>query len=329
MKKLLTIIFSALYLVTLQPVFAHAQTIVGQPASMYYAPSSGSVTLNSSSNFTVDVMVNTGGANAVGVDSHVLFDKTKLQFVSGIYPGAGTGTFFPSVAFAMPSPATANASGQISMARVVLAAAEGEPRNVTNATGIFATLTFKPLVAVGSSVTLNFDFTLGGTRDCNVVGGDVAGTDILGSASPATLTIAGGTPPINETDPYIDNIIPEEGDEGEEISLIIEGRNFGTEDGHVYIGTRLAEIVEWSNTEIKVLTPAIYVSNNTQYQVKVKRADGKIATYMGFTIVDTGLAAILWMGLIPLNGAAAVLIKRRWFAKKASEAQVVPIQIVG
>lgn len=325
MKKLLTIIFSVLYLVTLQPVFAHAQTSVSRVATMYYAPSSGSVTLNSSGNFTVNVMINTGGANAVGADSHVLFTTTQLQFVSGTYPASTT--FFPNVPLAMPSAATANASGRISMARLVYAAAVGDPPNFTNGTGTFATLTFKPLVAVGSSVTLNFDFTLGSSTDSNVAG-EVAGTDILGTASPATLTIAGGTPPINETDPYIDNIIPEEGDEGEEISLIIEGRNFGTEDGHVYIGTRLAEIVEWGNTEITVLIPAIYVSNDTEYQVKVKRADGKIATYMGFTIVDTGLAAILWMGLIPLNGAAAVLIKRRWFTKKQAETSAISIQII-
>jgi len=322
MKKILAIIISSLYLVSL-PVMVSAQAVT-RPASMYFSPGTSTITVNSAREFTVGVMVNTGGANASGADSHVIFDKTKLAFVSGTYP-AGTATFFPLAFMSMPTAATANASGRISMARVIALPAEGEATVYTNGSGTFATLTFKALTGV-TSATLNFDFTLGSTTDSNVAG-TIAGSDILGSAPSATYTfIAGGDG--NETDPYIDSIVPEEGDENTEISLLINGGNFGSEDGKVYIGTRLVEIVSWSDDAITVIVSAISVSRDTQYQVKVRRTDGKIATYMGLTIVDTGLMTILWLGLIPFNGAAAILIKRRWFTKKQVEATAIPIQII-
>lgn len=329
MKKILTIILSSLYLVSL-PALVNAQSTDGsRPASMYFSPGTSTVILNSAREFTVGVLANTGGANASGVDSHVTFNTAELAFVSGTYPSSST--FFPNnMVISMPSPTTANASGKVSMARVISAPAEGGTPTYTNGSGTIANLTFRALTGV-TSATLNFNFTLGSTVDSNVAG-TVAGSDILGSVTPATYTfIAGGNG--NDTDPYIDSIVPEEGDEDTETELIINGGNFGTEDGKVYIGTRLADIIAWSNDEITVTVPAVSVSKDTQYQVKVRRTDGKEARYMGFTIVDTGLDAILWMGLIPFNGVAAILIKRRWFSKKqiseAGEAVSIPIEIIG
>jgi hypothetical protein len=325
MKKILAIILSSLYLVSL-PVMANAQSTVTRNATMYFNPVSGSVTLTSAGEFTANIMVNTGGADASGVDSHITFDKTKLAFVSGTYPGAGSGTFFPFAVVSMPTPTNANSSGRISMARAVQTPATGDPFIYTNGSGTFAALTFKPLSGV-TSATLTFDFTLGLSTDCNV-SGTVVGSDILGSVTNATYTFI--IIPPGDDDPEIDSIVPEEGDEDTETELIINGRNFGTEDGHVYIGTRLATIIDWTADEITVTVPAISVSRDTDYQVKVKRTDNKIATYDSFTIVDTGLAGILWMGLIPFNGAAAILIKRRWFTKKQAEDAVnIPIQIIG
>lgn len=325
MKKILAIIISSLYLVSL-PVLVNAQSTDGRPASMSFSPGSGEITINSTSReFTVGVIVNTGGANASGADSHVLFDTTKLAFVSGTYPSSAT--FFPNnMVTTMPSAATANASGKISMARVISAPAEGSSPVYTNGSGTFANLTFKVLTGI-TSATLGFNFTLGSTTDSNVAG-TVAGSDILGSVTPATYTFKEGGG--DDTDPYIDSIVPEEGDEDTETELVIYGGNFGTEDGHVYIGTRLATVIDWTDDEITVTVPAISVNRDTQYQVKVKRTDNKTAIYQWFTIVDTGLASILWMGLIPFNGAAAILIKRRWFTKKQTEAAIsIPIQIIG
>ncbi|MBU1082900.1 IPT/TIG domain-containing protein [Patescibacteria group bacterium] len=324
MKKILSIILASLYLVSL-PVLVNAQAAVGRPGSMYYNPGTSTVTLNSSGEFSASVMANTGGADAVATDSIVTFDTTKLAFVSGTYPASTT--FFPNGSVVgMPSASSANASGRISLARAIPAPAPGEGPVYTNGSGTIATLTFKPLTGV-TSATLSFDFTLGSSTDSNIAG-TVANSDILGSVTPATYTFIAGGGGTSDNDPYITTIIPEEGDEDTETELIIEGGNFGVEDGKVYIGTRLADIIAWSNEEITVVVPAISVSKDTQYQVKVRRTDGKIATYMGFTIVDTGLAAILWMGLIPLNGAAAILVKRRWFSKRQLETVSIPIQVI-
>lgn len=316
MKKLLTIGLTVLYLMALPLSNVHAQSATA-PASMYFAPASGeTVYIDTSDEFTIDVKVDTGQANSSGADVWVTFDSSEVNFVSGVYPTSST--FYPSTPFTMPSASSANTNGIIRMTRTVsVPASEDDDFDYTNGVGTFATLKFKALVDVGETVTFDFDFTLGCTTDSNVVAGDVLDTDLLGQATPSTLTIARTppTPPVGD-DPYITSIQPDRGNEGTNVVVHIFGRNFNTEEGNVHIGTWSSSVITWTDAEITitVIGKDVFVDQNTQYPVKVARADGKEAIYDGYTFVDTGLPLMIWLGFVPLNGALAILIKRRWFS---------------
>lgn len=316
MKKLLSLSFVALYLAAL-PVAALAQSgsATDRPAKVYFDPGSGTVELDSSGQFDVDVIVDTGDEDSAGADVIVEFDVDDLEFVSGTYPSSTS--FYPnSNVVSFPSPSNANSSGRISMARTVSAPAPGDPVNYTNGTGIFATLTFEPKVDVGDVVVLDFDFTLGDTTDTNVTGTDSeVNPDILGEATLARLTIAEGGDNDFSDAPNITHIVPTEGPEDEDVQIAIHGTNFGDDEGKVYIGSRLAEIVSWTDTKVEVLVPQVDVNGDKQYQVKLQTADDLEDTYLGYTYLDqSGLAAVLWMGILPLNGVLAYWVKRRWFS---------------
>lgn len=322
MKKFLTIGLTALYLVAL-PAMTYAQSVStgSYPARIYFSPASGDVGVNKSKEFTVKVMVNTGGENSSGADIIVTFDASEVQFVSGSYTPSAT--FYPNInVIGIPSPSSANASGRIAMARAISAPALGEDPNYTNGTGTFAELTFESLVNVGGTVTLAFDFTLGETEDSNVAGTDMSNPDILGQANLATLTIAEADNQVGL--PEIDNISPGSGRADRDVSVNIYGSNFGSTESDVKFGTRLADVVSWTDTKIVVVVPQIDIDSDREYQVKVERADGEIDTYMGYTYIappstggeplsDTGLPLAIWFGLLPFNGALAYIVKRKWF----------------
>jgi len=323
MKKLLTISLAALYLIGL-PLFANAQTApIGsgtKPARLYFSPASGTIEVNASNQFSTAVVVSTNGDYSSGADVIITFDTSKLEFISGSY----VTSFYPSQAVSMSSLSTANSNGRIIISPVILAPPVGESATYSNGTGTIANLTFKSKVSVNSAVTLDFDFTLGSTTDTNVAGFDTNGdpTDILGGVTSATYTIIAAS---NGDNPSISSISPTSGRADYDVVMLIYGSNFDTTEGNVMIGTRNADIVTWTNTQITIIVPQRTITSNTiPNQVKVTRSDGEDATYIGYTylappgtggddLVDNGLPLIVWFGFIPLNGAAAYLVKRKWF----------------
>lgn len=196
MKKLLTTLL-VLFQVVATPLLVVAQTAGTTPAVLYFSPpgesaSAGTVNISSSGNFSVDVKINTHGSNSAGADVIVTYDTTKLQYVSGSMPGAGSGSFYPTVVKGAPA---SNTTGRISMARVIQAPDDpSTPPAYTNGDGVFANLTFKPLASspIGTTVNLSFDYTAGSTTDSNVAGTTTSNPDILGNAKNATLTIQQG-----------------------------------------------------------------------------------------------------------------------------------------
>jgi len=281
MKKLLTISLAALYLIGL-PLSVSAQTTPTgsgtRPARLYYSPGTGTVTVNASNQFSTAVVVNTGGEYSSGADVIVTFNTSELEFISGSY---ATG-FYPSQAVSMSSPSMANSTGRIMMAPVILAPATGESPVYKNGTGTIANLTFESKISVGSTTTLNFDFTLGSTTDTNVAGFDTNGdpADILGEVTSATYTIAVAS--VGD-DPSIDSINPTSGQANTDVIMHIYGSNFDTATGSVYIGTRSASITSWADTEIVIVVPQVTITSDSgPHQVKIKRADSKEATYDGY-----------------------------------------------
>ena len=164
--------------------------------------------------------------------------------------------------------------------------------------------------STGSSVTFTSNSATSGSANVTVT----ATKDSVSKTDSSVITIGGGQP---GADPTIDHIVPGQGDEDANVEVEIYGSNFGSDDGRVYIGSRLADIISWGDGKIVVLVPQVNVSRDTEYQVKVRRNDGAEARYMGYTYLDkTGLPLLPWLIMFPLNGAAAVFAKKRWFKKK-------------
>lgn len=296
MKNLVKISFLAMYLVAALPAFAFAQTTY--PATMSFSPSSGSVVANP--NFTVDVVINTGTATTTGADAVVKFDATKVQFISAARPTSNdfyggtnhTGQFIPY---------TVNAStGTVEIGHAVLPGTL--PANYPAGTGSIATLTFKPLVAIGQTVTLNLDFTAAGaTTDSNVISS--TGTDLLGSVSSAILTIA-AAPPVPTT-PTIISISPTSGDQNVAQTVTITGTNFDTQgtNSKVYIGTNLTTVTSWNATQIVVQIPTQpQLTTSSTWQIKVHRHDGAEATSIGYTYIVAGTPPAPTPTPLPDNG---------------------------
>ena len=183
---------------------------------------------------------------------------------------------------------------------------------------------------LSSGITYSWDLTgdgdLSGTTGSSVTytagssagSADIAVTATQGSVDvtdSSAITISGGVIP--DGGPAIDYIVPGEGDGDADVEVDIYGSNFGSDEGRVYVGARLADIVSWSDGKIVVLVPQVNVSRDTEYQVKVRRLDDEEDTYRGYTYLDkTGLPMLPWLIMFPLNGPAAMFAKKRWFKKK-------------
>jgi len=251
-------------------------------------------------NFTVNLVINTNGTSTTsGADAIVTFDPTEVQYVSALKPA--TNDFYGTDGLIVRN--TTNAStGTVEIGTSVNP--EVSATAYPTGTGNIATLTFRPLVAVGETVTLNLGFTsLGATTDSNVISS--AGTDILSAGSTAVLTIAAA--PAGA--PTITGISPTSGDQNLEQSVTITGTNFGTQgtNSKVYIGSYLATVTSWTDTQIIVDVPAQpQLTASSTWQVKVHREDGIEGTYTGYTYLvagtpirppDTGPEIFSYLGL--------------------------------
>lgn len=192
MKNLLVATMIAVYLMALMPTgIASAQVTTG--ASLSFNPPGGNIPRGE--NFTVSIIVNTGGQDSAAADVTVKYETSKLEFVSGTYPDSTT--FYPNNRVIYPISAN---SGKIGMARTVSTPASGAI-SYTNGSGTFAVLTFKTksTVALGDTTTLSFEYTPGATSDfTNVANSATPVADMLGTSTlpTATYTVAAGTTPV-------------------------------------------------------------------------------------------------------------------------------------
>jgi hypothetical protein len=312
MKKLLGIAVLALYVVALAPIqFASAQTVAPTGALVSFSPAGGNIPKDT--NFDVNIIVNTGGQPSAAADVTVKFDSTKLDFVSGTYPDSNT--FYPSNRVIYPIAAN---SGKISMARTVSTPASGEVV-YTNGSGTFATLTFKTKASaqIGDTTTLSFEYTPGATNDfTNVANSSTPAQDLLGNSTlpTATYTIGAVVPPVG-TDPVITSIAPTSGPSNEIVGVTITGTNFGAYvDGQskVYVGTKLVTIHNWTDTSIFIDVDAEpNLKADSLRQVKVHRADGKEATFLGYKLIASGPEVFIWGGIVLASMLMAWFVYRR------------------
>ncbi len=281
MKNFAKISILAIYLVAALPAFAFADDT--HPATMTFSPSSGSVAVNS--NFKVDVVINTNGTSRTsGADIVVTFDPAKLEYVSATRPATNDFYWTPGDVNHEDSFVTRDTdklAGTVDIGHSV------KPGTLPNAyptgTGNVATLTFKTLAPINSTVALTLGFTsLGATTDSNVISS--TSTDILSAGSSATFTVAEAE--VLPTTPTITSISPTHGSKNLAQSVTITGTNFGVEgaDSKVYIGTKLAVITSWSDTRIVIdIESEPDLSEASTRQIKVHRNDGEEATFVGYT----------------------------------------------
>ena len=158
---------------------ASAATLSVSPASGTYA---------SGGTFTVNVLLNTTGAQIDGVDLRYLnFNPSVLQVVDANVNQSGVqvtpGNLMPSTL----TNTVDNTSGRITFSQIV---AGGQHYQ---GSGTLLSITFSAVS--GGTATLSFDSVSGRTTDSNVASN---GADVLTSASGATFTISGSVvnPPV-------------------------------------------------------------------------------------------------------------------------------------
>lgn len=312
MKNLIAVSLVALSLVTGPVQFAMAQ--VTQNASITFNPAGGDIFKDQT--FTVDVIVNTANQDSAAADVTVKYETSKLDFVSGVYPT--TPNFYPTNII---NPISAD-SGKISMARTVSTPGNNSPIVYTNGSGTFATLTFKPKATanIGETATLSFDYTPGASNDfTNVANASSPAADLLGNSTlpTATFTIKAGGP-IIEDGPQITSIAPSQGSAANTVRVTINGNKFSTfVDGSskVYIGTKLVNILSWTDTQIVIEVAAEpELVNDSVRQVKVHRADGKEATWNGYRLVGSGPEVLIFGGITLAALMLAWLVYRRTYS---------------
>lgn len=272
-------------------------------ANLFYFPSSKTVYVDKQ--FSIDIKVNTGGEDVGGVDALFTYDPVYLSA--------------PTIDLDSGDPAgnrliNSGSRGTTSDGKTIWAVSwlvllGTDPDYLNTASGQIATISFTPL-KVGTT-TLGFHYT-GEAGDSTI--SDTEGNDIISSSNgTATLTIQAQQP--IGSDPVITSIVPTSGDSDFNQTIAIYGDNFGdyvAGESKVYLGTKLVDVLDWTDTRIEILIPAEPdLEKNSTRQVKVHRSDGAEATYTGYTLVASGPEVFIWGGIVLLALALSWLTYRK------------------
>lgn len=177
MRKFITIItFITLITVILPKVY-------GQVSAAFLKFDKTSVSVKSGETFSIQVIVDAGTENILGVDAYILYDSALLEAQS-----VANGTFFDSVVHSLTTAGKAYIAGLVE-----------DPATSRTGTGTIATITFKALKS--GSGTLSYDCRTGASDSSKVVKNDIDATNIIecsknGSSS---VTVSGGTSTIAPT----------------------------------------------------------------------------------------------------------------------------------
>jgi hypothetical protein len=158
---ILLIVFSVGLFVAAGPVKA--------AASLSLSPASKSVAVGES--FTVDVMLDTKGAETDAADAIILYDSAKLEATA-----ASLGSLY-----------TNKLEENTGVSGKVILRATSSVASDYSGSGTFATITFNALES--GTANVSFEFESGSTTDSNVAS---AGVDILSSVANGTYTITSG-----------------------------------------------------------------------------------------------------------------------------------------
>ncbi len=187
------------------------------------------VTTATNQNFTVDVMLDTGGESIDGLDIFSLkFNPSLVQVVDSNSSQSGVQIATTSLLPVTITNSVNNTTGTIQLSQATSGG------TTFQGTGKIATITFRATASGTSSV--NFDFTPGSTTDTNVSAGGVdklsivQGLSITGDATPPTVSITNPTASstVSGTINLTANASDAQGIAG--VQFKVDGNNVGSED---------------------------------------------------------------------------------------------------
>ncbi|MBM2820511.1 MAG: hypothetical protein HW405_271 [Candidatus Berkelbacteria bacterium] len=157
--------------------------------------SPGSQTVAVDQTFNVNIIVDTAGLEADGVDVfHLHYDPAVLEVQDADTTSVGVqiqkGSIFPM----WPANSVNTSSGEISISGIVNVGQDLPGYVSSPGNDVFATITFKAL-APATTTTLHFDATPGYTTDSNISEHGGTGVDLLVSAPDGNYTVTGAETP--------------------------------------------------------------------------------------------------------------------------------------
>lgn len=161
------------------------QVVSGSPKLYFSNPTPANPqTINT--NFTLNVLMDTGGQSVDGFDAKILYDSTVLTAISASQGSVSQFTSYPSLNVSTP--------GVVSISGNVGSGTTATPVNGSNLH--VGTITFRPKSgSSGSNVA--YDFTPGARNDSNIVKSGTSQTgdpqDILASVEGRTIVVQGAT----------------------------------------------------------------------------------------------------------------------------------------
>lgn len=134
--------------------------------------------------FTVDVMVDAGSDQIVGVESYITYDSTLLEAQN-----VTEGTYFPTIL------------KEISAGRVTVRGFINDPATSKTGTGTLGTITFKALK--DGSGNLGYYCVQGGSDSSKILKNDINSTDVIQCSQNATaaVTVGAGSAPATSITP--------------------------------------------------------------------------------------------------------------------------------
>ena len=177
------------------PVAFLLENPVSHPASLSFQPTSG--TYNIGQTFTTNVIIDTGGEETNGADVIVVYDQSRLEFVS-----AEINDLYSDIITPNPTP-NPDIPGHLA-----LGAADSD--ETYNGKAIFAVITFKAIAEGTANLSFSFNpENLGSTLESNI---SYHGKDLLGSITGASYAIENPQNNIQCTSLYPQPDNPQRGD---------------------------------------------------------------------------------------------------------------------
>ena len=174
---------------------------VSAGARLYFSDPRPANPQETNTSFLIDILANTGGQDAYGVDAKIKFDTTALSVDSVTKPDSPVFASYPALTYD-------NSAGTVSVSANV---GTGSNSSVNASDIVMATISFSTKT-VSSGNLITYDFAAGERNDSNIVlygtSQDADPTDILSSIADAFISIEAGTATTTPVPTLTPTIVP-------------------------------------------------------------------------------------------------------------------------